>query len=48
MPWVIYSILKIKSNLIRAILVLTGVLTGMAIVFFVIDYNRMAASLFAP
>ena len=48
MPWIIYGILKIKSELIRAILVLIGVLTGMAIVFFVIDYNGMAASLFAP
>ena len=48
MPWIIYGILKIKSEVIRAILVLIGVLIGMATVFFVIDYNGMAASLFAP
>ena len=48
MPWVIYGILKFKSNLVRAILVIVGILIGMGIVFFVIDFNGMAASLFAP
>ena len=48
MPWVIYGILKFKSHLVRAILVIVGILIGMGIVFFVIDSNGMAASLFAP
>jgi len=48
MPWVIYSVLKLKGVYQQTALIWTGVLVGIAINFWVIWNNHMAAGLFAP
>lgn len=47
-PWIAFTILKIRSSALQSILVLLGVLMGIAINFYVIWSNEMAAGLFAP
>ena len=48
LPWVIYSILSIKSRAVQFLTVALGVLIGIGINFYVIYSNKMAAGLFAP
>lgn len=48
MPWIAYMILKIKSVAVQSILISLGVAAGIAINFYIIWANEMAAGLFAP
>ena len=47
MPWIAYMILKQKP-LVQSIMVSLGVTMGIAINFYIIWANEMAAGLFAP
>jgi peptidoglycan/LPS O-acetylase OafA/YrhL len=48
MPWIAYLLLKIKSGFWQFYIISLGVVIGIAINFYIIWVNEMAAGLFAP
>ena len=48
MPWIAYFIIKMEKAWIQALIVACGVVGSMALNYWIISYNGMAAALFAP
>ena len=48
LPWLIYAAFSIKNKWAKGAFIVTGVIFGMGLNFWIIWTNKMAAALFAP